>query len=75
MLGWALGVVRDASPSATLIIDAVILTIAASFALGAALEETGAAAYMAEGILAFSAGQVLLTLFLVYCAVSFLTEA
>ncbi|RCW70985.1 di/tricarboxylate transporter [Marinobacter nauticus] len=52
----------------------VILTIAASFALGAALEETGAAAFMAEGILAFSAGQVLLTLFLVYCAVSFLTE-
>lgn len=52
----------------------VILTIAASFALGAALEETGAATFMAEGILAFSAGQVLLTLFLVYCAVSFLTE-
>ncbi|KRW82010.1 MULTISPECIES: SLC13 family permease [Marinobacter] len=52
----------------------VMLTIAASFALGAALEETGAATFMAEGILAFSAGQVLLTLFLVYCAVSFLTE-
>ncbi len=52
----------------------VMLTIAASFALGAALEETGAAAFMAEGILAFSAGQVLLTLFLVYCSVSFLTE-
>jgi len=52
----------------------VILTIAASFALGAALEETGAATFMAEGILALSTGQALLTLFLVYCAVSFLTE-
>jgi di/tricarboxylate transporter len=52
----------------------VILTIAASFALGAALEETGAATFMAEGILALSTGQTLLTLFLVYCAVSFLTE-
>ena len=50
----------------------VILTIAASFALGAALEETGAAAFaLRGGILAFSASQVLLTLFLVYCAVSF----
>jgi len=52
----------------------VMLTIAASFALGAALEETGAATFMAEGILALSTGQALLTLFLVYCAVSFLTE-
>lgn len=52
----------------------VILTIAASFALGGALEETGAAAFIAEGILAFGAGEVLLTLFLVYCVVSFLTE-
>ncbi|WP_029652771.1 SLC13 family permease [Marinobacter daepoensis] len=52
----------------------VILTIAASFALGAALEKTGAAAYMAEVILSLSAGDVLFTLFLVYCTVSFLTE-
>ncbi|MBN7771119.1 SLC13 family permease [Marinobacter daepoensis] len=52
----------------------VILTIAASFALGAALEKTGAAAYMAEVILSLSAGHVLFTLFLVYCTVSFLTE-
>lgn len=34
----------------------VILTIAASFALGAALEETGAAAWLAQNILQLSSG-------------------
>jgi len=34
----------------------VVLTIAASFALGAALQETGAASYLAEGILGLSHG-------------------
>ncbi|HLV78247.1 MAG TPA: SLC13 family permease [Marinobacter sp.] len=52
----------------------VIMTIGASFALGAALEQTGAAAFMAEKILALSAGHVLLALLLVYVAVSVLTE-
>ncbi|MDX1800943.1 MAG: SLC13 family permease, partial [Marinobacter sp.] len=52
----------------------VVLTIAASFALGAALESTGAAGYAAEKILALSQGQTLLTVLLVYFAVSVLTE-
>jgi di/tricarboxylate transporter len=52
----------------------VMLTIAASFALGAALEATGAAGYVAEGILAASSGHPLLTLVLVYLSVSVLTE-
>jgi di/tricarboxylate transporter len=52
----------------------VILTIAASFALGAALEATGAAGFLAEGIVSASSGHPLLTLFLVYLAVSVLTE-
>ncbi len=52
----------------------VMLTIAASFALGAALEETGAASFMAEGILSASSGHPLLTLLLIYIAVSVLTE-
>jgi len=52
----------------------VILTIAASFALGAALEQTGAAGYVAEGILQLSQGSVLLTILLVYIVVSVLTE-
>jgi di/tricarboxylate transporter len=52
----------------------VMLTIAASFALGAALEATGAAGYVAEGILAASGGHPLLTLVLVYLSVSVLTE-
>jgi len=52
----------------------VVLTIAASFALGAALEQTGAAGYMAEGILGVSSGHPLLTIFLVYFTVSVLTE-
>ncbi|MDX1635259.1 MAG: SLC13 family permease [Marinobacter sp.] len=52
----------------------VILTIAASFALGSALEVTGAASYAATLILSASSGDVLLTLLLVYVAVSALTE-
>jgi di/tricarboxylate transporter len=52
----------------------VILTIAASFAMGAALEQTGAAGFVAAGILEFSQGDVLLTILLVYLVVSVLTE-
>ena len=52
----------------------VILTIAASFAMGAALEQTGAASFVAKGILELSQGHELLTIFLVYFAVSVLTE-
>lgn len=52
----------------------VVLTIAASFALGAALQETGAASYVAGAILGLSKGHVLLALFLVYFSVSALTE-
>jgi len=52
----------------------VMLTIAASFALGAALQETGAAAFVAEGILNVSSGHPLLTVLLVYFSVSVLTE-
>lgn len=52
----------------------VILTIAASFALGGALEVTGAASYMAEGIIRLSDGHPLLTILLVYFTVSTLTE-
>ncbi|TGN40082.1 SLC13 family permease [Marinobacter confluentis] len=52
----------------------VMLTIAASFSLGAALEATGAAGFVARGILSVSSGNPLLTLLLVYIAVSVLTE-
>lgn len=52
----------------------VVLTIASSFALGAALQQTGAATYVAEGILGMSHGHVLLAILLVYFAVSVLTE-
>ena len=52
----------------------VILTIAASFALGAALQQTGAASYVAGAILGLSDGDVLLALFLIYFSVSVLTE-
>jgi di/tricarboxylate transporter len=52
----------------------VILTIAASFAMGGALEQTGAAGFVAAGILEFSQGDVLLTILLVYLVVSVLTE-
>ena len=52
----------------------VALTIAASFALGGALQETGAASYLAEGVVGFSGSNVLLALVLVYLVVSVLTE-
>src|SRR5690606_28076432 len=52
----------------------VILTIAASFALGTALEKTGAARYLAEFTLSMSGGSTLVALALVYAIVSILTE-
>lgn len=52
----------------------VVLTIAASFALGAALQITGAAGFAAELILSASNGHPLLTVLLVYLSVSVLTE-
>lgn len=52
----------------------VILTIASSFALGGALQVTGAAELVAAQILSVSAGHPLLTILLVYLAVSVLTE-
>ncbi|MGO3294198.1 MAG: SLC13 family permease [Marinobacter sp.] len=52
----------------------VVLTIGASFALGAALQQTGAASFVAGAILGLSKGHVLLALFLVYFSVSVLTE-
>jgi di/tricarboxylate transporter len=52
----------------------VILTIAASFALGTALEKTGAALYLAEFTLSMSGGSILAALALVYATVSILTE-
>ncbi|MBX3616274.1 SLC13 family permease [Nitrosomonas sp.] len=52
----------------------VILTIAASFALGVALEKTGVAKYLAGGIVEFSGGMPWLLLILTYLAVSLLTE-
>ncbi|HET8849969.1 MAG TPA: SLC13 family permease [Marinobacter sp.] len=52
----------------------VIMTIAASFALGAALEVTGAAGYLADTVFDLSNGHTLLALLLVYMVVSVLTE-
>ncbi|MBE0487302.1 SLC13 family permease [Marinobacter sp.] len=52
----------------------VILTIAASFALGGALEQTGAASYLAGAVFSMSNGDTLLALLLVYLVVSVLTE-
>lgn len=52
----------------------VIITIAASFALGAALQKTGVAGYLASSIIDFSGGIPWLTLILTYVAVSLLTE-
>ncbi|WP_372964369.1 SLC13 family permease [Marinobacter sp.] len=52
----------------------VVLTIAASFALGGALEQTGAAGYMADAVFSLSNGNALLALILVYLVVSVLTE-
>jgi len=52
----------------------VILTIAASFALGAALQKTGVAGVLAEGVVALSGGRPWLLLVLTYLMVSTLTE-
>lgn len=48
----------------------VILTIAASFALGAALEQTGVAGYLASSIIELSGGHPRLLLVLTYVTVS-----
>jgi di/tricarboxylate transporter len=52
----------------------VLITIAASFALGAALEKTGVAAVLAENIVGLSGGRPWLLLLLTYAAVSLMTE-
>jgi len=52
----------------------VILTIAASFALGAALQKTGVSGWIAHAIVDLSAGTPWLLLLLTYLAVSILTE-
>lgn len=52
----------------------VILTIAASFALGMALEKTGVAKYLAANIVDLSGGRPWLLLILTYVAISILTE-
>ena len=52
----------------------VIITIAASFALGAALQKTGVAEYIATNIVALSAGNAVLLLILTYITISILTE-
>ncbi|QEM81678.1 SLC13 family permease [Halomonas binhaiensis] len=52
----------------------VILTIAASFALGNALEQTGVAEYLASSIINLSGGHPWLLLVLTYVTVSLLTE-
>ncbi|WP_305909108.1 SLC13 family permease [Methylomarinum sp. Ch1-1] len=52
----------------------VIITIAASFALGNALHKTGVAAFVAENMIDLSGGTPWLLLILTYIAVSVLTE-
>ena len=52
----------------------VIITIAASFALGTALQKTGAAGYLAESLISLSGGTPWLMLILCYIAVSIMTE-
>ncbi|PLA74658.1 SLC13 family permease [Hydrogenovibrio sp. SC-1] len=52
----------------------VIITIAAAFALGAALNKTGAADLLAQGMIELSFGQAWLLLVLTYFTVSVLTE-
>ncbi|RMJ04072.1 Sodium-dependent dicarboxylate transporter SdcS [Marinobacter litoralis] len=52
----------------------VVLTIASSFALGGALEQTGAARYLADSVFGLSQGNPLVALILVYLVVSVLTE-
>ena len=53
----------------------VIITIAASFALGAALSKTGVAEFLANNIIGLSGGTPWLMLLLTYVAVSLLTES
>jgi di/tricarboxylate transporter len=52
----------------------VLITIAASFALGAALAKTGVAALLAEAMIGLSGGNPWLVLVLTYVTVSLLTE-
>ncbi|MCF7971777.1 MAG: SLC13 family permease [Methylococcaceae bacterium] len=52
----------------------VIITIAASFALGEALNKTGVATFLATNIIDLSDGKAWLLLVLVYVSVSLLTE-
>lgn len=52
----------------------VLLTIASSFALGAALHKTGAAQILAQGAVGLSGGHPWLILLLTYVSVSLLTE-
>ena len=52
----------------------VLVTIAASFALGAALDKTGVAGFLASAIIHLSAGIPWLMLVLTYIVVSMLTE-
>ena len=52
----------------------VIVTIAASFALGMALQKTGVADFLANNIVALSGGRPWLMLVFVYLSVSVLTE-
>lgn len=52
----------------------VLLTIAASFSLGVALQQSGAAAYLANHIIQLSNGTPWLLLLLTYLAISLLTE-
>ncbi|MDO8907669.1 MAG: SLC13 family permease [Pseudohongiella sp.] len=52
----------------------VLITIAASFALGTALETTGVAAVLAENMVALSGGRPWLLLVLTYITVTLLTE-
>lgn len=52
----------------------VIITIAASFALGMALEKTGVAKYLAANVVELSGGRPWLLLILVYVSISILTE-
>lgn len=52
----------------------VLVTIAASFALGNALEKTGAASFLGNGIVSLAGGNPWLLLALVYLSVMMLTE-
>ena len=53
----------------------MLLTIAASFALGNAMYKTGVAQWLAEGLLTIGMGHPLLILVLTYLAVWMLTES